>query len=289
MTKQYALVLAAGLAAGSIAYAGDCPGDCNGDGNPNILDFVCFQGLFQNGDPSADCNDDGNLNILDFVCYQAAFQDFVNGGCKGGGDLLNDNFDSYSLGSICGQGGWTSWDGNPDVCGEVSNEQSFSPDQSLKIIGATGVAGDDTVHEFDVSGGQWTFTCQTFVPDDAAGTAWIILLNTYVSGDPNAKNWSLQVRLDADLGTVESDFDGGLTLLTTGEWVEFRAEIDIDADTQDYFYGGEQFVFGKSWVDGVSGGGSPTLQAIDLYGDEPTGAGTTGTYFDDVVIAPGIN
>jgi len=51
-----------------------CEADCNEDGTLNILDFVCFQTLFQAGDPDADCNDDGALNILDFVCFQAVFQ-----------------------------------------------------------------------------------------------------------------------------------------------------------------------------------------------------------------------
>jgi hypothetical protein len=52
-----------------------CEADCNGDGTLNILDFVCFQGLFTAGDLEADCNGDGVLNILDFVCFQGAFQD----------------------------------------------------------------------------------------------------------------------------------------------------------------------------------------------------------------------
>jgi len=51
----------------------ECPPDCNGDGGLNILDFVCFQGLFAAGDSGADCNGDGGLNILDFTCFQAAF------------------------------------------------------------------------------------------------------------------------------------------------------------------------------------------------------------------------
>jgi len=52
---------------------GVCEADCNGDGVLNILDFVCFQGLFQDGDPDADCNGDGVLNVLDFVCFQGEF------------------------------------------------------------------------------------------------------------------------------------------------------------------------------------------------------------------------
>jgi len=54
---------------------GGCAADCNEDGDLNILDFVCFQGIFVAGDPAADCNDDGSLNILDFVCYQGIFQE----------------------------------------------------------------------------------------------------------------------------------------------------------------------------------------------------------------------
>ena len=60
-----------GLAAGPAA---GCAADCDGNGELNILDFVCFQGLFQDGDDAADCNGDGVLNILDFVCFQGEFQ-----------------------------------------------------------------------------------------------------------------------------------------------------------------------------------------------------------------------
>ena len=50
-----------------------CYADCNGDGQLSILDYVCFQQLFQAGDLGADCNGDGQLSILDFVCFQTAF------------------------------------------------------------------------------------------------------------------------------------------------------------------------------------------------------------------------
>ena len=56
------------------AVVATCPGDFNMDGVLNILDFVDFQGAFQDGDPSADCNGDGVFNILDFVCFQELFQ-----------------------------------------------------------------------------------------------------------------------------------------------------------------------------------------------------------------------
>jgi hypothetical protein len=56
------------------AVVGGCIADCDANGVLNILDFVCFQNLFQTMAPEADCNDDGALNILDFVCFQGEFQ-----------------------------------------------------------------------------------------------------------------------------------------------------------------------------------------------------------------------
>jgi hypothetical protein len=56
------------------AFEGDdCPADCNGDGVLNILDFVCFQGEWQNQTSLGDCDNNGLYNILDFVCFQGEF------------------------------------------------------------------------------------------------------------------------------------------------------------------------------------------------------------------------
>jgi hypothetical protein len=52
----------------------DCVGDCNGDGALNILDFVCFQGEWQNQTDKGDCDGNGLYNILDFVCFQGEWQ-----------------------------------------------------------------------------------------------------------------------------------------------------------------------------------------------------------------------
>jgi hypothetical protein len=57
-----------------LVAGGACIADCDGNGSLNILDFVCFQNLFQSGDPGADCDANGQFNILDFVCFQNLFQ-----------------------------------------------------------------------------------------------------------------------------------------------------------------------------------------------------------------------
>lgn len=51
----------------------DCLADVNGDGQLTILDFIVFQGIFEEGLEEADCNQDGDLSILDFLCFQQLF------------------------------------------------------------------------------------------------------------------------------------------------------------------------------------------------------------------------
>lgn len=214
------------------------------------------------------------------ITVRGATDPFLEGGS------VVDNFDSYALGDLCGQSDWEEWSGSIDVCAVVTDEQANSGSQSMKLegdVGGSNGQGDDTVHQVNFEGGQWTFSCQTFVPEDASGAASLILLNTYPPS-PNS-DWSVVVALDADLGVVQL-FSGELTLLKTGKWVEFRVEIDLDADTVDYFYDGEEFVSNKSWTAGIQAGGLPRIQAIDLYGGEPGAGGTTGTYIDDVSLAP---
>jgi len=203
---------------------------------------------------------------------------------------FTDNFDSYSPGTLCPQGGWEEWVGSVDVCGLVSADFAFSGTQSLKIVGNVGGSaglGDDTVQRLpDLSGGVWEFSAQTFVPVDAVGAAYVLLLNTYDSppGAPIAEyRWSVQIRLDAgtNLVTAEAGLNESVPLIR-GEWVQVRVVIDLDADLVDIFYNGAEFASDRSWINGVSAGGQPRIQAIDIYGNEPSNAGTSGTYFDDV-------
>jgi hypothetical protein len=202
----------------------------------------------------------------------------------------SDDFESYPLGNICGQGGWEPWFNNANVCSVVSDAQAFSGSQSLKVQGAVGGPtglGDDMVYIFNppLTGGTHTFRTMTYIPSTAIGNGYVILLNTY-NHQNIGLNWSLQVQFDALLGTVRADFTNETATLVTDQWVEFRAEIDLDNDSVDYFYDGQQFVFGKSWVNGVSTGGAPQIEAICLYGNEPGARGIEEFYFDDISMEP---
>lgn len=184
-----------------------------------------------------------------------------------------DNFDSYTLGSIEGQGGWQSWVGYSGICGDVTIEQAFSGAQSLKVE-----AGDDTVHPFTgVNSGQWTLSLRQYIPSTSGGQNYTILLNSY----PNNLNWSAQVLADIDrslVGVFDSSSvqQGSSVALVRDTWVDMRFEIDLDANSVSAFYN-QALMASFAWQTG----GINELQALDLYPDE--GVPQVGpVYYDNV-------
>jgi hypothetical protein len=206
---------------------------------------------------------------LDWTIYE----NNTTGSLAGG---WSDNFDSYETGSnIHGQGGWKGWFNDPNAAAIVTDDQAVSDPNSVEIVGSS-----DLVHEFTgYTSGQWTLTTMLYVPSDFSGETYFILLNTY--DDTGAtNNWSVQVNLSS-AGTVTNEgVTGGVLDLVTGEWVEIRVDIDLDNDTQDFYYDG-QLLYSGTWTDEVSGGGALTFDTIDLYAN-----GASAVYYDDFVLAP---
>jgi hypothetical protein len=230
----------------------------------------------------ADLNDDGDLETLDSIGIMNRLIENTPNGCVG--TRMRDDVEFYPLGEVCGLGGWEEWSGSIDVCGEVTVEEAFSGDRSLKIVGSVGGSngqGDDIVQRFDIEGGRHVVSMMTFVPTDAEGQAFAILLNHY----PEPFNWSLLVRFDM-LGNRVRDHDRPAinTALVRGEWVPLEIAIDLDTDLVDVTYNGVQFITGKSWINGSGDPGEPRIEALDLYAGEPSPNGTTGIYFDDIVL-----
>jgi hypothetical protein len=202
------------------------------------------------------------------------------------GQAFFDNFDSYAVGDVCPQSTWEPWTAGADVCGEVTDEVTFSGGRSLLIqgaVGGSGGAGDDTVHQFSgITSGQWSFSAMTYLPSSAFGKSSFILLNTFPA--TANQHWSVVIELDSDFGEIlvwPSQFTG--VLLKTDEWVELRVDFDLDADTAEYFYGGESF-WETTWTAAILAGGAQALAAVDLYGGEPASAGHSGMYYDDVTL-----
>lgn len=204
----------------------------------------------------------------------------------GGGAPWSDNFESYPLGPIAGQGGWEEWTGSQNVSGQVTNAQAHGGTKSLLIEGGVsgGPPGDDTVQRYSgLTAGRYLMKAWCFVPNNATGAGWFIMLNQY----PNPLNWSHQVNFNATTNRVHADFDEGETDLIKGQWVPYKVDINLTDDKQDTYYNGVPFVIGQSWKDGVSGMGISNIAALDLYGGEFNSdpPGISGMYWDDIVLA----
>ena len=193
--------------------------------------------------------------------------------------LIDDDFESYAVGSgLGGQGGWDIWPGGADAL--ITDAQAAS---GTKAFLANEFETDMIYRMRDGSGvpiaqsGQWTFSCQTYMSSAAVGDFYVLLLNQYNDADPGNSNWSMQLRLGAIDGIVESEFDSAMTDLIFDAWVEVRAEIDLDADLFDIYYNDVLLADDLVWSENVSGGGLTQIDIIDLY--TPS---ALPSYIDDV-------
>jgi uncharacterized repeat protein (TIGR01451 family) len=189
--------------------------------------------------------------------------------------LWADNFDSYPTGQdLHGVGGWKGWDNDPVATASTSAAQALSAPNSVDIVG-----GADLVHEYvGATSGQWTYTTWQYVPSTMTGLSYFIMLNTYSDG--GTKNWSVQVNFDASTNIVLNDgVSGGTLPLLEDQWVEIRVEIDLDANTQDFYYG-NQLLYSGSWTEEQAGGGALNIAAVDLYANS-----ATSVFYDDMSLA----
>jgi subtilisin family serine protease len=185
-----------------------------------------------------------------------------------------DNFDSYTLGSIDGQGGWKGWAGDPAGAGVVSDTMAFSTPYSQAIYGAA-----DSVHEYvGYVSGQWTYSAMQYIPTDFSGESMFILLNSYDDVGTN-NNWSVQVNFDSATNTVNNlGITPGSLPLVKGEWVEIRVEIDLDADTQSFYYD-DALLYTGTWTEENSGAGALNIGAVDLFANT-----ASVIYYDDLAL-----
>ena len=187
----------------------------------------------------------------------------------------SDNFDSYATGeSLHGVGGWKGWDNSEAATAYTSDVEARSIPNSVDIAAAS-----DLVHEYSGStSGIWTYTAWQFVPSDFDGISYFILLNTYADGGPY--NWSTQVNFDSAAGLVVNEgAAGGMLPLIKGQWVEIRVEINLDTDTQSFYYG-DDLLFTGSWTEGMSGGGALNIAAVDLFAHD-----ASSVYYDDISLS----
>jgi hypothetical protein len=189
----------------------------------------------------------------------------------------SENFDEYPTGfQLHGQGGWAGWGNDPAAGALTSDVQARSTPNSVDILGAS-----DLTHSYSgYTSGQWTYTAWQYVPTDFTGITYFILLNTYTDGGADT-NWSTQVNFNSATGLVTNDGTTGGTLpMIKGEWVEIRDVINLDADTQSFYYGGD-LLFTGSWTNEMPpGGGAVNIAAVDLFAN-----GASSVFYDDISLS----
>jgi len=190
------------------------------------------------------------------VCGSAVF----------GQPVVWDTFDDYDADSgIIDQGLWEGWDlGFDDAT--IYEDESFSEPNSLFLRPASDVVQVIS----DVSSGRWVCRVMTFVSSDMVGDGYFILLNTYSHGGP--KNWSTQIVMNS--GTVTSAGGSGFARPASSNlptildaWVEVRVDVDLDAGTQQIFYGGRELDPVHTWTST----GINEIQCVDLYSQTADG------------------
>ena len=186
-------------------------------------------------------------------------------------EVFKENFDSYAVGSnMNGQGGWEDWAGPTGAGGIVSWVGTIDSDNIVDIAGASDLVYDG----WDYSSGDLTFSVMQYIPSEAdTGTTYCILLSKHLA-DPQ---WAMQLAFDLSAGTVVADMDNALGSFNvlTDQWVKIEADIDLDDNTVDVYYG-DALVRSGQWS-----AGEVQLTSIDLFSN----AADT-VYYDDVSIVP---
>jgi hypothetical protein len=216
----------------------------------------------------------GNTGVRDLVweIYDDSLQSYA----------LNaewlDNFDSYSLGTIQDQGGWKGWANDPAVAGVVTDAVALSLNNSQAIEGSA-----DSVHEYSgYTEGFWTYTAMQYLPTDYTGYSVFQLLNSYDDAQTNL-NASVAVIFAGDENLVgNGGTSGGVLPLIKGEWVELRIDIDLNNNTQSFYYGGD-LLYSGTWTEEVTGGGALNIAAIDLWAQD-----ASVVYYDDMALTVGV-
>lgn len=189
----------------------------------------------------------------------------------------SDDFDSYPTGPL-DQGGWSGWDGDPNAYGTVSTDQARSAPNSLACSGTT-----DAIYNFmgAYTSGQWVVTGYIYCPSDLDNLTYWIIQNEY--NDFGPYDWTVEIHLDPVLGIVTEEIqnaygDGTNEVpLIYDQWVEVRAEFDLDNNNVTTYYDGQELASG--FVD-IRNFGPIEIANLDLYAPH-----NVAVYHDDISVA----
>ncbi len=193
-------------------------------------------------------------------------------------NLYTSDFEAYNAGTgVAKQAGapWTTWSNAPGGTEDpkVSSTKAKSGTKSFYVIN-----NNDLVFDFkDRKTGRYGVEWQMFVETGKLG--YFNLL-----GDFNGNNsvWNFQAYVKA--GKLIVDADGGSTAtvdIAHNAWNKFKIIIDVDDDFATLYLDTLEVVSYK-WSLGTSGAGTTRkLDAINFFGWNDNGAGSSGYFIDD--------
>lgn len=207
-----------------------------------------------------------------FMCLAAALPDV-----QAQQIIWADDFDTYPTGeNLHGVGGWKGWSNDPTFTAFTTDVQARSAPNSVDIV-----SNSDLVHEYSITAGVFHYRFYQYIPSNFQGQSYFIMHNQY-DDSVATTNWSLQIFFDSSTGLiVDTGASGATTPFVPNQWIQNCIEIDLDADTQNYYYDGHLFYDG-SWSNHVSGGGLTSIASANLFAN-----GASSIYYDDMVLASG--
>jgi len=195
--------------------------------------------------------------------------------------LYEDDFESYTLGSYLAQSNttwWTTWSGAPGGTedAKISNEQSLSPSQSVKVEGAT----DLILKLGDRTSGKYEVVFHYFIPTGFGG-----YFNFQHFESPGIE-WAYEVYFGA-AGSAYLNAGGNQVAnfnYPHDQWMTIDNIIDLDKDSAVLFVDGTQIYKWQYSLQASGGAGTKQLGGIDFFAGAPTGE-TPKYYFDDLVFS----
>lgn len=216
---------------------------------------------------------------------------------------LNDGFESYAVGTLPPQGGWTDFGGSQPVT--VSTVQAHSGTKSMRLSegtdtggGTTTGYGSDVYKNFlpagTISTGQYTFSYWQYIEPTVDSIAFM-----YISSGrmPTVFGTGLDLRSNsANTGNaagssmlVVQDIGGVPTLvaapaaIVTGRWAQHSMSIDLSANTYSYSYDGTTMVAAGQWD--TTPGDGVTLGGFDFWMQLGNANGINNfVYYDDFLL-----
>ena len=195
--------------------------------------------------------------------------------------LYFNDFESYTVGGkIAQQAGnpWTTWSGAPGG-GEdpaISSTQAYSGTKSVYVVNNN----DGVFLLNDKTSGRFAVSWYMFVETGKLG--YFNLLSDFAG---SSSKWAFQAFLMNDSIFIDAGGPGAAGVpFVWNSWQLCKLIIDLDDDFATFYLNAAEVISYK-WSKGAQGSDNLLkLDAINFYGWNNDGAGTSGYYIDDLKV-----